>query len=467
MKILRGKQSWLTEGDVRIDASFHLSEGRVTRKLLENSPLGYDLLGDISSDIFYGGRNRRIYVENDTVGIPFMGSSDMLKPDFNSLKFISKKLTKNLDSYLLKEGWILISRSGTVGNTAYVNKDIENKAASEHIIRVVAKGHYKSGYLYSFLSSKFGYSLMTQGMFGAVIQHIEPDYLASLPVPVMSKSLQLKAHNLILEASELRVTANKLLNEADQLFHSLNEIEYSNYHISSHENDKYLSFIWNSKSNPHISIKAKNHSKRIQEIQEQWKSKKGIILKDYVVKPYRIGIRGAFKRIDSDTIGSEMISQTDLHRTNPKNFKRVIVSRKSSQDLANDYQVLFPAVGNGSSEGEILFRPTLAYKSFSNRLLSGDIGRFECASLKQAAYLLIALKSKGGFRMMRAYYYGTQLRRPLWELLKHINIPIKDEACLNLVSEKVIEAYELRFEADNKENQAICLIEKEIESWQK
>ena len=237
MKILKGKHSWLTDGDVRIDASFHLSEGRVTRKLLENSPLGYDKLKDITLDIFYGGRNKRTYVENDTVGIPFMGSSDMLKPDFNSLKFISKKLTKNLNGYLLKEGWVLISRSGTVGNTAYVNKDFENKAASEHIIRVVPKGNYKSGYLYSFLSSKFGYSLMTQGMFGAVIQHIEPDYLSSLPIPIMPKAIQQQSHNLIIEAATLRVEANKLFKEADSIFTTALDINHDLFKQITHPSE--------------------------------------------------------------------------------------------------------------------------------------------------------------------------------------------------------------------------------------
>lgn len=467
MRILKCKYSWLSEGDIRIDAAFHLSDGRVTRTTLENSPLGNTRLGDFAHEIFYGGRSRRIYVDNELVGIPFMGSADMLKPDFNSLKFVSRKVTKNLERYLLSKGWILISRSGTIGNTRYASEDFEDKAASEHIIRINPNDNIKSGYLYSFLTSKFGYALLTQGTFGAVIQHIEPDYLAELPIPNISEDKQLEMHRLIVDASELRVTANKLIYEADQLFHSLNEIEYSDYHTATSENQKYFGFRHKINENATISIKAKNHSKRVLEIQELWKTKNGTALQDYLVKRYRIGPRGSFKRIDSNTAGTEMVSQTDLHRTNPRNFKRVIVSRKNAEDLANDNQVLFPAVGNGSSEGEILFRPTLAYKSFSNRLLSGDIGRFECASINHAAYLFTALRSKGGFRMMRAFYYGTQLRRPLWELLKNINIPIKDNDCFIQISEKVIEAYKLRFKADAKENEAVGIIEKEIESWQK
>ena len=198
-----------------------------------------------------------------------------------------------------------------------------------------------------------------------------------------------------------------------------------------------------------------------------WNSKKGTKLNDYISSPYKIGPRGSFKRYDSDKEGVEMVSQGDLHKYNPRKYKRVIVSRKNPEDYAKRNQVLFPAVGNGSSEGEILFRPVLAYKMFETKLLSGDIGRLDCPSLEHAAYLYLVLKSKGGFRIMRSFYYGTQLRRPLWEYLKEINIPIKDEKSFNEIAQLVIQSFDLRSNANENENKAVEIIESEIEEWQK
>jgi type I restriction enzyme S subunit len=39
------------------------------------------------------------------------------------------------------------------------------------------------GYLYAYLSSKFGVPLVVGGTYGAIIQHIEPEHIANLPVP--------------------------------------------------------------------------------------------------------------------------------------------------------------------------------------------------------------------------------------------------------------------------------------------
>jgi hypothetical protein len=57
----------------------------------------------------------------------------------------------------------LITRSGTVGLTAWSNKFIEGKYGSEDIIRVIPNNKIKAGVLYAFLAQSMGYSLLTQG----------------------------------------------------------------------------------------------------------------------------------------------------------------------------------------------------------------------------------------------------------------------------------------------------------------
>ena len=471
MKILKGKHSWLTDGDVRIDASFHLSEGRVTRKLLENSPLGYDKLKDITLDIFYGGRNKRTYVENDTVGIPFMGSSDMLKPDFNSLKFISKKLTKNLNGYLLKEGWVLISRSGTVGNTAYVNKDFENKAASEHIIRVVPKGNYKSGYLYSFLSSKFGYSLMTQGMFGAVIQHIEPDYLSSLPIPIMPKAIQQQSHNLIIEAATLRVEANKLFKEADSIFTTALDINHDLFKQITHpsESATAVSFKVKMSQITSLSLRSRTYSERLRLITDIFERVENNKLIDLLEYPPVKG--GRYKRVEVNETSPnavELLNQGDLHVLNPKGK---IISKKYIDSLDNQTakrnMIIVPAVGT-LGENEIFSRPLFVHGYLEGKVLSEHLLRIMPDGKKiDPGYLFTVLKSKLFFRIFRSLVYGTNLLYYILPLLERIPIPRLAKDVEAEVGLKVRQAYEKLTAAIDRESKAIILIEQEIESWQK
>ena len=73
------------------------------------------------------------------------------------------------------------------------------------MLRVVPDpDHILPGYLYAFLSSKFGAPLVVGGTYGAIIQHIEPYHIANLPVPRLGKKLEASVHKLVQEAAEAR-----------------------------------------------------------------------------------------------------------------------------------------------------------------------------------------------------------------------------------------------------------------------
>ena len=163
MKTLIAERNWLNVGDVRLDASFHLSNGRISKISLDKSPYPTLPLSSVTKEIYNGARFKRYYVDDPEKGIPFTGSSDMLKPELSNLKYISKKLSKNIQALSLQKDWILVSCSGTIGNTVYTNDDYVNKTASQHIMRVIPNEKIYSGYLYAYLSSRFGYALLTQG----------------------------------------------------------------------------------------------------------------------------------------------------------------------------------------------------------------------------------------------------------------------------------------------------------------
>ena len=172
---------------LRFDASFYLSDGLTARRKVESSPYGIFTIKDVSINIFYGNRAKRIYVTKPEHGIPFLSSSDILRANLENVKLASKQYTPCIEQMTLRKGWILISRSGTIGNCAFTNAKHAQKLASEHVIRINPNNILKSGLVYAYLASQYGHSLLTQGTFGAVIQHIEPDFVASLPIPKFPK----------------------------------------------------------------------------------------------------------------------------------------------------------------------------------------------------------------------------------------------------------------------------------------
>ncbi|WP_419650104.1 hypothetical protein, partial [Thiolapillus sp.] len=65
---------------------------------------------------------------------------------------------------------------------AYARPDMDGVACSEHVMRVVPnESLIKPGYLYAYLSSRFGVPIVVSGTYGAIIQHIEPHHIAELP----------------------------------------------------------------------------------------------------------------------------------------------------------------------------------------------------------------------------------------------------------------------------------------------
>jgi type I restriction enzyme S subunit len=98
---------------------------------------------------------------------------------------------------------------------AYARPDMDEMACSEDVLRVVPNpDRILPGYVYAFLSSKFGESLVVGGTYGAIIQHIEPHHIADLHVPRLGRKIEMHTHELVKEAAELRTRASRELSEA-------------------------------------------------------------------------------------------------------------------------------------------------------------------------------------------------------------------------------------------------------------
>ena len=450
MKVGKANYKWFSEGGVRLDSSYHLSEGRVYRKTLEKSPLGNKTIGTVSSDIFYGGRAKRVYVDSEKVGIPFMGSADMLRSDFSSLKYISKKLTKNLGAFLLEKGWTLISRSGTIGNTTYVTEDFDGKAASEHIIRVIPNEEIQSGYLYSFLSSRYGYSLMTQGTFGAVIQHIEPDYLSELPIPILPESKQQEIHNLIVEASNLRVEANKLLREATNYFEEEYKVEGFTKVFSKKVTD--LGFSWASYNNNLECDKIENS------YGEQ------MTIGDVATKCFAPPL---FKHIYlSKDNGHPFLTGAELTKFIKKYYRWL--SPRGVKNI-NDYKVekgTLLLYKSGTTDGGILGNVFIADDILHGACLSDHVIRITTDDLRISYWLYAFLKSSSGVKLIQKMATGSMIPFITPDRLLQVKVP-KPNDKLDWIFEKIEGYIEKSSESHRKELKAIDLVEKEIESWQK
>ena len=94
----------------------------------------------------------------------------------------------------------------------YVRPEMSGAWSSQHAIKIVPDpGLVRPGYLYAFLSGAYGRPMLTGGTYGAIVQHVEPQHIARVPVPLAPDDVQEEAHRLVTEAAAMRTAASAAL----------------------------------------------------------------------------------------------------------------------------------------------------------------------------------------------------------------------------------------------------------------
>lgn len=184
----------MTSINKRFEASFHISEGKDIDKYIKEH-YEWKSLDEVCSNISRPDIFKRYYVKN---GITFLGGADIFLATPDSEKRLSKTKIENISQLAIKEGTILLPRSGTIGNVAWAHAGHAQKLASEHVIRLLPNDILRAGYVYAFLASKYGKLLIQRYIFGSVIQHVEPPHLKLIPVPIIDQKTMDDIHDKIM-----------------------------------------------------------------------------------------------------------------------------------------------------------------------------------------------------------------------------------------------------------------------------
>ena len=444
------KHSYKPQSSLRFDASFHLSDGLVVKRLVAASPYEMLTIKDVTEDIFYGNRAKRVYVKKRNHGIPFLSSSDILQADLENVKLASKKYTPSIEQLTLKKGWTLISRSGTIGNCAFANAKHAQKLASEHVIRLVPNNILRGGLVYAYLASNHGHSLLTQGTFGAVIQHIEPDFIASLPIPKFPDDFQKRIDDLIQESANLREQATDALEEAIKYFDDLYPIK-----------DSFRQTFSLNLKGMKLGFAAYNNNLEVDEFVSAYECN------SYKLKSKTSNVFAPplFKHIylNKDN-GYPFMTGSKLTQFNLRYYRWL--SPRGVKDI-NDYVVKRGTLllyKSGTTDGGILGNVFIADKKLDGCCLSDHVIRVVFEEEKQAYWAFAFLRSKGAVKMLQRLATGTMIPFITPERLSEILIPNPDDNYDKITS--LVESYiNLNSKSKECEDAAITMVEQEIEKW--
>lgn len=78
-----------------------------------------------------------------------------------------------------------------MGRVTYALSQHDGHVTTNNLIRIIVEDMPLRGYLYEFLQSELGQSLMLKNAYGTNLEHLESDIIAEIPIPVP------KDHNIL------------------------------------------------------------------------------------------------------------------------------------------------------------------------------------------------------------------------------------------------------------------------------
>jgi len=222
---IKNYQVKISQINERIDASYHVPIVNAIIEHIQKYAEDVTTIGDekISKSIILPGRFKRVYVE-ERQGVLFFGGKQLYELEPSNKKYLSlihheKRINEQL---ILKENMIMITCSGTIGKINIAPKHWDGWTANQHIIRIVPFNKNTAGYIYTWLSSDYGYELINRFTYGAVVDEINDKHVEQVQIPLLkNKNVQQKINDLVLEANQKRYEAYVFEEEAIQMLDNL------------------------------------------------------------------------------------------------------------------------------------------------------------------------------------------------------------------------------------------------------
>lgn len=400
--------------------------------------------------ISHPGITKRNYIDNPKFGLPFLSTSDMQFYEAVDNKYVSKELSKNLKNYIVEEFTILISRSGTIGSVAIVDKYINGCAVTEHAIRVALNDRNQFGFVYTFLTSDIGQKIIKGQKSGAVIDEIYDADIENLEIPVVGKKLMTQLNENILIVKQNRELAFELINKARILVYKFNNLPelLEEKHDTLIRRTNLNEFNDNFRLDAHFyNPIAETVVKNVQLFSSRYENL-------YVVADCSFkGSRSIRNYVDKEKHGVPFLSGKNIIQVRP-DFKYISTSETSnlSDMIVEKNQILISRSGT-------LGRTVFVWNNYENFAASEHLIRVVPNSeLVDEGYLYAFLSSDYGYHQLLRYKHGSVIDEITEDQISQSVIPLPSDKQQKQIGDLVRQAYDLRAEAIRLEDEAQALL---------
>jgi len=464
---------WLYEDTQRLDAGYYADDVFAARRLLTDCGFEIKQLQTLGVEAYHLTQSqprsnfKRIYTTHDQ-GTPFLTTSQIyaFRPDTD--KYLSPSMEK-LDEMLVSPGVILISRSGTVARPVLVGQRLSQFAITDDAIRVQS-GKLPVGYLYAYLCSWIGQTLLRKNQYGVTVKHLESPHLLALLCPRLSENAEQYIHSEITHAYALRDEANDLLDEADALLHHELGLPHFNESLVPYltlppREDTGLPEIPDPQA---FIVNAEDLNERLDAsyhvpiartaIELLYKAKYSPVPLSKIADGVYIPPR--FKRIYvQEAYGVPFIRPSQLPQMRP--FDLDYISKLTKELDLLELQQGDVLVSTDGTVGRI----SLVTKRIAGWAGSNNIGRITYGNTDgRNGYIAAFLSSPYGYHQLTREIYGGVVDHIERYHIEGVLIPQAPSDVQRAIGEKVVLAYEKKDEATALEETAIRELEQTLET---
>lgn len=447
----------------RLEASVFDVEAKQARQIIKNSKFPSTTIGGENglTTSYTCARFKRIWLEHSDFPIYQPSTIVDIKPKPDG--YISHLTKTNIENLRVKKGQILMTCSGTIGKVSYVSDTLKNKIFSHDLLRINCKNTVDQGYVYTYLKSKVGNKILLTNSYGAVITHIEPEHLATIPIPDAPREIKERIHNLIVQSFDLRDESNELIDNATQLLvDELHLPDISEFEVDDYKKEGPVETFNVKLSDLNGRADASYHLPIVDAIVNH--------LRKYAEEVTTVGderissdiiLPGRFKRVYVDEgFGRVFIGGKQLWELDPTNKKYLSLThhgdRISKQLELHENMTLITCSGT-------IGKVALVGKHWENWTANQHIIRVVPADLNIAGYLNIFLSSDYGNVLIRRFTYGSVVDEIDNNHVSQIAIPLlKNKDVQKRINDFALEANQKRYKAYKLEQQALDIMDNEV-----
>lgn len=447
----------------RLEASVFDVEAKQARQTISKCKFPVTKLGGDNGLVtsYTCARFKRIWLKKSDLPIFQPSTIVDIKPIPDG--YISHLTQTNIEKLKVHKNQILMTCSGTIGKLSYVSKTLGNAIFSHDLLRIDCKNPMDSGYIYTYLKSKIGNKILLTNSYGAVITHIEPEHLATVPIPDAPDDIKKKINDLIVESYNLRDESNDLIDEATALLiDELHLPPIEEFDVNDYKKNAPVETFSVKLSDMAGRADASYHLPIVYAIVEH--------MKKYAEEVTTIGdkrisadvvLPGRFKRVYvEEGYGKPFFGGKQITEIAPTTSKYLSISkhdkRMQTELLLEENMILITRSG---TIGKVALTP-IHWKGW---VASEDVIRVIPIDNKTAGYLYVFLLSTYGQVLLTRHTYGAVISHIDNAHVCQTQVPLlKNKDIQKRINELALSANEKRYKAYCLEQEALRIMDEEV-----